>query len=177
MYRNNNINQCQIETRGGTVDTPCGIPTSTGITNADNFATDFVGSNNTTTSPLCPVRWEDHYNGVWGGFCNWKSTFKATFLGKPNPCNFLEKRRLHLQNKLNGFIANGTNPLWQEQLTYKLGFIQFLGFNYGCYTSSPTNTNPQARISATPQVKQRRVARRTQNFAGMKSVNRNIYNI
>ena len=168
MYRNNNLNTCVQDVRGGTVNAPCGIPTTTtGTTNAD------VLTPADPISTLCPVRWEDHYSGVWGGFCNWKTTFKATFLGRPNPCNFLENRRQHLQNKLNGFIANGTNPLWQEQLQYKLGFIQFLGFNYGCYTSAPANT-PQARISATPEVRQRR---RTRNLVGMRNVNRNIYNI
>jgi len=168
MYRNNNLNQCQIETRGGTVDTPCGTPTTTGITNADILTPDG------TISTLCPVRWEDHYTGVWGGFCNWKTTFKADFLSRNNPCNFLELRRVHITNHLNQLMIAGTNPLWQEQLQYKLGFIQFLGFNYGCYTSAPANTQ-QARVSATPEVNQRR--RRRRNLVGMRNVNRNIYNI
>ena len=176
MYRNNNLNACSQDVRGGTFLNPCTAPT-TPITSADTLTTSTgVSSGTTTTNTLCPIHWGDNLNnGVWANFCNWKQSFKATFLGKPYPCNFLEKRRVVLQDKLNGMVTAGTHPLWQHQIVMKLGFIQFLGFNYGCYTSAPTNT-PQARISAQPEIMQRQ-SRRKQNLVGMKNVNRNIYNI
>ena len=158
--------------KGGT------IGCSPGFQPIDNMVDPPLGIDQLVTTPPstgCPVSWNDWYNGVFGNFCNWKVTFKANFLDRPNQggnsCNFLNLRRTVHQDKLNELVIAGTNPAWQELLNMKIGFINHLAFTYGCTTSAPTVGN-QARISQNPPPPRRRRLRGNQ----MQNINRNIYN-
>jgi len=67
---------------------------------------------------------------TWGGAAAWANSIMMIVFSHQNPCNFLIKRYNTLYAKLSGYTG-GQNPLWQNQMAYKLvtfwTFMDMLG--------------------------------------------------
>ena len=99
------------------------------------------GSTGTTTGTAVwadPSGWEQSIACKLNGACT------NTGLPHQNPCNFLQKRYNANYSDLASLVANtmgggatgtGTNPLWQNQLAYKLFHLFNIGLmnSYGIF--------------------------------------------